>query len=197
MDAWAAIDELAGGALRGNEERARQLLNEAAPTLGLLAMRRTKVGWIKRRCLRVEVGQDCLERVWYYRETYEGAARSQFLRWFVSICNRRTISLWRRSRRDPTRDAMAPDAELEERAPDTTSALDSDTRAALIACLEELRARIPGAYDVVYLFFYTSAPSREIGEILGCPRSTIYERRARGLAAMNECLEKKGVGPTL
>lgn len=195
MDAHETVNRLAAGALRGDAETARQLVNEAANLLFFRAVRNRRTRFIGREREPSDLGQDCLTGVWYKREQYRGHTVAEFYAWFDQICYRRAISIWRR-RREKTVGLMF---EVERAsglaANGTVDPLDAEIHTAVDACFEELRTKDMKAFDVATLVVHAREKMtvNEVEKILGLPRSTIYACLKRARQALAECLTRKGV----
>lgn len=200
MNPQQAIERLAAGALAGEENEARRLIDEAAGRLLLRALRRPKVRWAGRGSNAADAGLDCLGHVWIKRKQYEGHSVGEFYSWFDQVCERRAIDLWR-SRQRKREKPFGLMFNVEQGAMSSQGhnfgTIAPETRAALYACLGELRSQSLDLYNVVASIVYARMEIRRVKTMLNLPRATVYARWDRARRAMAECLSERGVTVSL
>lgn len=195
LDAEAALERLAAGALRGPAAEAWELFDRSWPvwTRRLAAfLRSLRVP----ENLREDCGQNALLRVWRSRETYAGRTASELLGWTHRICQREFHRLLEAEGRAPRREGEPDEtggaAEPGDGSDDpATAALASDAERALEECLARLEPRRRAAVELLYAADALS--ERQVAEVLGLSKSAVNVLRQTSLRDLAACLRGKGI----
>lgn len=191
-----SINQLATGALRGDEVPAWRLLCDAWATLERFVRVRLISCRLPERFVE-DCGQEVLTRVWRFRKTYRGTTDATFWRWLRQICdNERRRILGRECARNP-RVLTVDDPGLADAAPlvspdeSVNAAMLSEALVGLRACLRTLD---DGRRRVIELaYFDPPLPERSIAELLGCSPSNVHKLKKEGLRLLQACLAGKGI----
>lgn len=195
MDPSDAFDELAAGAFRGDESRARMLF-ECCHALILAKVHRTVRGVLVvafgRRTAQEagDVAQAALMEVWKSRARYRGRHPGELWNFIKTIAYRTAIKYIDDQPPPPPRDYP----ESGPRPPGGDQPLmNIETRRALEECRGRLRAEEPQLYEAVVLIDLLAMPEQEAADVLGVAKSTLGDWKRRGRDFLRQCLKQRGI----
>ncbi len=129
-----------------------------------------------------EVTQDTFMRLWHKAETYD-PVKGSFVTWLLTITRRLSIDVYRRQQRDPMRNPVFMDNNLERWENVLRTDENTDLKRTLVAVLGDLPDEQCRAIELAY--FHGMSHS-QIAEYLDQPVGTIKTRIRLGMQKLRE-----------
>lgn len=203
-----AVDELAAGAMRGEETDAKRLFECALPVLSRRVTRHCLNLGIRDRDTQADVVQEVCQDTWSQRKSYRGTRTEEFNAWFSAISHGHCCKAIRRILRRKFEVEMGngPRWDRDDRSKRGFDGLEpivqggiqpswaielQEQKEVIHGCLDQLRAKDQSAYDTLSLYFFHNMPSSEIAEVLDWPIGTVKDRFSRGIRKIGQCVKRK------
>ncbi len=129
-----------------------------------------------------EVTQDTFMRLWHKAETYD-ATKGSFVTWLLTITRRLAIDLYRKQQRDPMRNPVFMDSDIERWENMLGTEENTDLKHTLIAVMHELPDE---QRQVIELAYFHGMSHSQIAEQLDQPVGTIKTRIRLGMQKLRD-----------